>query len=365
MIAQELLDALYKAQNETDLDQVAVWALSKYLQAAWKDGLDKNIRPFDLGKTLGNFYVDLSQHRLPEKIVKQTPETEPALLKFYGAEEGSLTRFWAQCAWIWGVTLEPHPAFAKEVKKYFDMLLHASLQTKIPISPAITIEPPAPVAAKSSQRPEQAQVSTPAVEEITPEVPVADPTSPAAVAAEHLREQEPAQAPTSEVDKKEPELPASQPAPKSEPVENASPRNAYLVLQGTRVIPLNLSFIKIGRQLDNHIILEDPRVSRSHAQIKLVNDRFVIFDMNSTGGTFVNGQRTSQSVLYSGDTISLAGVVFIYSQELPAKPGDIKIIELGSHYAADRKTAVMHKEEIKPPKKTGELPQLPKTGPLK
>ncbi len=37
MNAQELLDALNKVQNETDLDQVAVWALSKYLQGAWKE----------------------------------------------------------------------------------------------------------------------------------------------------------------------------------------------------------------------------------------------------------------------------------------------------------------------------------------
>jgi pSer/pThr/pTyr-binding forkhead associated (FHA) protein len=143
------------------------------------------------------------------------------------------------------------------------------------------------------------------------------------------------------------------------------PRNAYLVLQGTRVIPLNRPLIKIGRQLDNHIILEDPRVSRAHAQIKLINERFVIFDMNSTGGTFVNGQPASQSVLYPGDVVSLAGVVFIFSQEMPARPGDMKIIELGSPYAADRPTAIIHRDEINTttvgPK---DLVDLPKTGPL-
>ena len=88
--------------------------------------------------------------------------------------------------------------------------------------------------------------------------------------------------------------------------------------------------------------------------------------MNSTGGTFVNGQPISQSVLYPGDAVSLAGVVFIFSQEMPAKPGDVKIIELGSPYAADRPTAVIHREEIKPQKKINpkDLPDLPKTGPL-
>ena len=47
MTAQELLDALNEARNGTDLDQVAVWALTKYLQGAWKDAPGKNIRPFD------------------------------------------------------------------------------------------------------------------------------------------------------------------------------------------------------------------------------------------------------------------------------------------------------------------------------
>ena len=37
MNAQELLDALKKSLNEPKLDQVAVWALSKYLQDAWKN----------------------------------------------------------------------------------------------------------------------------------------------------------------------------------------------------------------------------------------------------------------------------------------------------------------------------------------
>jgi pSer/pThr/pTyr-binding forkhead associated (FHA) protein len=89
--------------------------------------------------------------------------------------------------------------------------------------------------------------------------------------------------------------------------------------------------------------------------------------MNSTGGTFVNGQPTSQSVLYPGDVVSLAGVVFIFSQEMPAKPGDLKIIELGSPFAADRPTAILRKEELKPAKKIApkDLPDLPKTGPLK
>lgn len=387
MIAQELLDALNKAQNETNLDHVAVWALSTYLEGVWKDSPGKNIRPFDLGQVLSNFFVDLSQHRLPEKITKQTPQTEALLMNFFGAAQGSKSHFWLQCIQIWSVTLQPDPAYARDVNKYFDMLLRSSQPAK-PLDPAAApVRPPV----SSIEKTPKAQVPTPSVSAVTPEpavkpapVAAAAPAEPAAdipdaavekrstAATGPLTRHDPIKIPPP-ADLPAPAgnaamlLPPAQPsAPKAESESQTIPRNAYLVLQGTRVIPLNRSLIKIGRQLNNHIILEDPRVSRSHAEIKLINDRFVIFDMHSTGGTFVNGQSTSQSVLYPGDVISLAGVVFIFSQEMPAKPGDMKIIELGSPYAPDRPTAIIHREEINASKEIGpkDLPNLPKTGPL-
>jgi pSer/pThr/pTyr-binding forkhead associated (FHA) protein len=69
--------------------------------------------------------------------------------------------------------------------------------------------------------------------------------------------------------------------------------------------------------LENQLVIDDPRVSRNHAQLRAIKGRFVLFDLNSTGGTFVNGQRTSQTVLYPGDVISLAGVALIFGQDNP------------------------------------------------
>jgi pSer/pThr/pTyr-binding forkhead associated (FHA) protein len=81
------------------------------------------------------------------------------------------------------------------------------------------------------------------------------------------------------------------------------PENAFLIVEGVKVFPLTTSVINIGRRLDNQLVIDDPRVSRNHAQLRSIKGRFVVFDLNSTGGTFVNGQRTSQSVLYPGDVI--------------------------------------------------------------
>lgn len=95
------------------------------------------------------------------------------------------------------------------------------------------------------------------------------------------------------------------------------PENAFLIIEGVKVHPLTESVINIGRRLENHLVIDDPRVSRNHAQLRSIKGRFVLFDLNSTGGTFVNGQRTSQTVLYPGDVISLAGVALIFGQDNP------------------------------------------------
>lgn len=98
---------------------------------------------------------------------------------------------------------------------------------------------------------------------------------------------------------------------------NKIPENAFLIIEGVKVYSLSQPVINIGRRLDNQLVIDDPRVSRNHAQLRVIKGRFVVFDLNSTGGTFVNGQRTNQSVLYPGDVISLAGVALIFGQDNP------------------------------------------------
>ncbi|MCF6277968.1 MAG: FHA domain-containing protein [Anaerolineales bacterium] len=127
--------------------------------------------------------------------------------------------------------------------------------------------------------------------------------------------------------------------------DDAIPANAFLIVHGTKVFPLDKNVIDIGRRMENDLSIDDPRVSRNHAQLRAIKGRFVIFDLNSTGGTFVNSQRTSQSVLYPGDVISLAGVSLIFGQDNP--PSRINITQtmpLPSAPASDdRTTAILHK----------------------
>lgn len=93
--------------------------------------------------------------------------------------------------------------------------------------------------------------------------------------------------------------------------------NAFLIVEGVRVFALNQPVINIGRRLENQLVLDDPRVSRNHAQLRTLKEKFVVFDLNSSGGTFINGQRISQAVLLPGDVLSLAGVQLIFGQDNP------------------------------------------------
>jgi pSer/pThr/pTyr-binding forkhead associated (FHA) protein len=122
---------------------------------------------------------------------------------------------------------------------------------------------------------------------------------------------------------------------------DAIPPDAFLILGGTKIITLNHPVINIGRRLDNQVVINDPRVSRTHAQLRVAKGHFVIFDLCSTGGTFVNGQRINQSILYPGDVISLAGVTLIFSQDLPTRHDRENVkTEPRSAISADRPTVV-------------------------
>jgi len=122
------------------------------------------------------------------------------------------------------------------------------------------------------------------------------------------------------------------------------PRNAFLIIGGVKVFPLDQSVINIGRRADNNLVLDDPRISRYHAQIRANKGRFVLFDLNSTGGTYVNGQRINQTVLYPGDVISLAGLPLIFGQDNPPpfqKAGDTAPISIS---ASERATAILRND---------------------
>jgi pSer/pThr/pTyr-binding forkhead associated (FHA) protein len=107
--------------------------------------------------------------------------------------------------------------------------------------------------------------------------------------------------------------------PQDDPI--TIPGDTFLIMENSKVYIINQPITDIGRRLENTVVVDDPRVSRSHAQIRIVDGQYVLQDMQSTGGTFVNGQRIEQTNLYSGDVISLAGVKLTFKQhDAPPRP---------------------------------------------
>ena len=68
-------------------------------------------------------------------------------------------------------------------------------------------------------------------------------------------------------------------------------------------VPVDPIPFLIGRQPENHLILRDSRVSRSHARIVVENGAYVLEDMGSRHGTFVNGKRVKRKHLENTDRV--------------------------------------------------------------
>ncbi|MBR6440255.1 MAG: FHA domain-containing protein [Aeriscardovia sp.] len=63
--------------------------------------------------------------------------------------------------------------------------------------------------------------------------------------------------------------------------------------------------ISVGRSMKADILLDDPTVSRRHALFTKVGGTYVLKDLDSLNGTYVNGARIDSLELHSGDAIMI------------------------------------------------------------
>jgi pSer/pThr/pTyr-binding forkhead associated (FHA) protein len=68
----------------------------------------------------------------------------------------------------------------------------------------------------------------------------------------------------------------------------------------------------LGRRLEVPVHIEDVKSSREHAKIVAHGDGFVLFDLESTNGTFVNGSRTGRTRMNHGDIIRIGRTEIIF-----------------------------------------------------
>ncbi len=129
------------------------------------------------------------------------------------------------------------------------------------------------------------------------------------------------------------------------------PLNAFLIINGNQVYPLTQAVVNIGRRVDNNLVIDHPSVSRIHGQLRAIDNHFVLFDLGSTGGTFVNGERINRCVLYPGDVISLASIPMVYGQDSPRPLEDAQ--GYTKPYPVDQNKTVTRGPSDKQPGETG------------
>lgn len=83
-----------------------------------------------------------------------------------------------------------------------------------------------------------------------------------------------------------------------------------LVLPNGERFVLGETIVTIGRIPESVITLEDPNVSRNHAEIRPQGGSFVLADVGSTNGTKINGVKVSERVLQDGDEMTFGATTF-------------------------------------------------------
>ena len=115
---------------------------------------------------------------------------------------------------------------------------------------------------------------------------------------------------------RDPDVPTPGPYRRADPVASQAPSHRpYLDIDG-HPYPLVAATTVLGRVDDADVVLDDPGVSRRHAEIRVTTEgsrlRATLHDLGSTNGTFVDGERARAVQLVDGAAITLGRTRAVY-----------------------------------------------------
>lgn len=103
---------------------------------------------------------------------------------------------------------------------------------------------------------------------------------------------------------------------------------AYLVIQLEGKPPIRRKLdkdVELGRGLGAEVWISDSRASRQHCKIFRENNAWMIEDMNSANGTFINGEKIARQTLADGEVIQIGSTRIIFhnsdlNDDRPSRP---------------------------------------------
>ena len=112
--------------------------------------------------------------------------------------------------------------------------------------------------------------------------------------------------------------------------------------QGVR-FELENHAVRLGRDSTNAIQFHDTEVSRQHAELRPIEHDFVISDLDSSNGTFVNGKRIRRHILASGDQLQVGGTLMLYTGPADESESDLaETISIDTAEAAAERSRIIH-----------------------
>ena len=136
-----------------------------------------------------------------------------------------------------------------------------------------------------------------------------------------------------------------------------------------KIIQLMKPELSIGREIANDIVISDADVSRRHARLTRKGDTYLLEDLASTNGTYVNGQRlTAPQILQPADQIRLGEAVMLVYDTLAvegqpngmeSQPELIPVPEAAPIAAGDEMVAPPSPANIPPQPPASASPEAP------
>jgi DNA-binding NtrC family response regulator len=94
----------------------------------------------------------------------------------------------------------------------------------------------------------------------------------------------------------------------------------HLVLLDTEragtVYPLSGEELRIGKAPENDVVIDHPTVSRNHLVVRRMGDRFLVQDLDSTNGTFLDGAQVREAYLRPGALLEVGDVRLRFSPQV-------------------------------------------------